>query len=112
MVKLLHDDHVTLVCGTDSLAGLMLDHELALYVRAGLTPAEVLRIDTIEAARAMKLDKKTGSIAAGKDADLFVVDGDPLARIDDVTKVVTTVRGGVLYASAPLFTAVGVTPGL
>jgi imidazolonepropionase-like amidohydrolase len=112
MVKLLHDAHVTLVCGTDSLGGLMLDHELALYVRAGLTPAEVLRIDTIDAARTMKLDKKTGSIAAGKAADLFVVDGDPLARIDDVGKVVTTVRGGILYASAPLFSADGVAPGL
>jgi hypothetical protein len=43
---------------------------------------------------------------------LFVVDGDPLARIDDIGKVVTTVRGGVLYASAPLFSADGVAPGL
>ncbi len=110
MVKLLHDAHVTLVAGTDSLAGLMLDHELALYVRAGLTPAEALRIDTIDAARAMRLDKKTGSIAAGKAADLFIVKGDPLAKIDDLAKVVTTMRSGVMYASEPLFTTVGVGP--
>jgi imidazolonepropionase-like amidohydrolase len=110
MVKLLHDAHVPLVAGTDSLAGLMLDHELELYVRAGLTPAEALRADTLDAARAMKLDKTTGSIAPGKAADLFVVAGDPLARIQDVTKAVTTVRGGVMYGSDRLFETVGVAP--
>jgi imidazolonepropionase-like amidohydrolase len=110
MVKRLHDAKITLVAGTDSLAGLTLHHELALYVRAGLSPAEVLRIDTIEAARTMKLDKKTGSIAKGKAADLVVVDGDPLARISDLGAVVSTVRGGVVFASAPLYDAVGVRP--
>ncbi len=108
MVKLLRDSHVPLVAGTDNLAGLMLHHELALYVRAGITPADAIRIDTIEAARAMKIEKKTGSIAVGKAADLFVVDGDPLAHIEDLGKVVSTLRGGVLFASAPLYAAVGV----
>jgi hypothetical protein len=110
MVKRLHDAKITLVAGTDSLAGLMLHHELALYVRAGLSPAEALRIDTIEAARTMKLDKKSGSIAKGKVADLVVVDGDPLARISDLGAVVSTVRGGVVFASPPLYDAVGVRP--
>ena len=108
MVKLLHDQHVTEVVGTDELAGLMLDHELALFVRAGISPADALRMDTLDAARAMKLDQKTGSIASGKAADLFVCDGDPLARIGDVANVVSTMRGGVLYASSPLFATVGV----
>ena len=67
-------------------------------------------MDTLDAARATKLDKKTGSIARGKTADLFVVDGDPLARIADVRKVVSTMRAGVLYASTPLFESVGVAP--
>ena len=58
----------------------------------------------------MKMEKKTGSITAGKAADLFVVEGDPLARIADAANVVTTVRGGVMYSSAPLYTAVGVKP--
>jgi len=61
-----------------------------------------------EAARAMKLDKTTGSIASGKAADLFVVDGDPLAHIEDAGRVVTTVCGGVMFPSAQLFETVGV----
>jgi len=110
MVKRLHDAKVPVVAGTDHLAGLMLHHELALLVRAGLTPADVLRTGTIDAARTMKLDKKSGSIAKGKAADLVVVDGDPLARIDDITQVVSTVRGGVVFPSAPLYEAAGVAP--
>jgi hypothetical protein len=41
---------------------------------------------------------------------MFVVDGDPLAKIDDVTKVVSTMRGGVLFDSAKLYSTVGVAP--
>ena len=108
MVKLLHDAKVPEVVGTDMLAGLYLDHELDLFVRAGISPADALKMDTIDAARAMKLDKQTGSIAPGKVADMFVVDGDPLAKISDVRNVVSTMRAGVLYASDPLFATVGV----
>ncbi|HMI88079.1 MAG TPA: amidohydrolase family protein [Polyangiaceae bacterium] len=110
MTKRLYAAKVPVVAGTDALAGLMLHHELALLVRAGLSPADVLRADTIDAARAMKLDKKSGSIAKGKVADLIVVEGDPLAHIEDLAAVVTTVRGGVLFPSAPLYEAAGVRP--
>ena len=108
MVKALRDAKVTTVVGTDEVAGLMVDHELELFVKAGLSPAEALRDATIVPARAMKLEKKTGSIAAGKAADLIVVDGDPLANVADVRKVVTTVRGGVVYAAKDVLATVGV----
>jgi len=108
MVKALRDAKVTTVAGTDEVAGLMLDHELELFVKGGLSPAEALQDATIVPARAMKLEKKTGSIAAGKAADLIVVDGDPLANIADVQKVVTTVRGGVVYAAKDVLGTVGV----
>jgi hypothetical protein len=110
LVKRLHAAKIPVVAGTDHLAGLMLHHELALLVRAGLSPADVLRADTIDAARSMKLDKKSGSIAKGKAADLVVVDGDPLAHIEDMAAVVSTMRGGVMFSSAPLYEAAGVRP--
>jgi imidazolonepropionase-like amidohydrolase len=108
MAKVLTDAKVPVVAGTDALAGLSLDRELQLFVSAGLTPAEALRDATIVPARAMRLEKKTGSIAAGKTADLAIIDGDPLANIDDVRKVVSTVRAGVVYPSKELFETVGV----
>jgi hypothetical protein len=110
MVKLLHYSGVPIVAGTDSLAGLMLHHELMLYSRAGIRNADVLRIATIKSARLMKRDKISGSIKVGKDADLFLVDGDPLANMEDIRKVVTTFRGDVAYPAAELYSAVGVQP--
>ena len=110
MVKALADAKITVVAGTDALAGLMLHHELQLFVRGGIKPADALRMATLEPARVMKKDKETGSVEAGKVADLFVVDGDPLARIEDLDRVVSTVKSGVVYPSAPLYAAVGVQP--
>jgi imidazolonepropionase-like amidohydrolase len=108
MVKAVHDAKIPLVVGTDMFAGLMLHHELALYVRAGITPADALKHATIDAARAVKMEKTTGSLTVGKTADLFVVDGDPLAHIEDALKIVSTMRGGIVFSSAPLYEKVGV----
>jgi Amidohydrolase family len=108
MVKALYEAKVTTVVGTDTIAGLMFDHELELFVRAGLSAADAIRDATIVAARAMKVGAKTGTIAAGKAADLFVVDGDPIANIGDVRRVTFTVRGGIVFPSKELFETVGV----
>jgi imidazolonepropionase-like amidohydrolase len=111
MVKLLHSKGVPIVPGTDSLAaGLMLHYELGLYARAGISNAAVLRIATIGSARLMKRDRTSGSIDVGKDADLILVNGDPLAQIEDTKKVVSTIRGDVIYPSAELYKSVGVRP--
>jgi hypothetical protein len=108
MIQSLRDAKITTVVGTDDLAGLMLDHELELFVRAGLSSADALRDATIVPARVMKQDAKSGTISVGKAADLVVVDGDPLANIADVRKVVSTVRSGVVYQSKELFESAGV----
>lgn len=106
--RLLRDAGVTVVTGTDALAGLMLDHEIDLFVRGGMAPIDAIRAATIVPARAMKMDKKSGSIAPGKAADLVVVEGDPLARTSDLRNVRTTIRAGVVFAARDLFEAVGV----
>jgi imidazolonepropionase-like amidohydrolase len=88
----------------------MLHHEIALFVRAGITPADALRMATLVPARVRKKDKVSGSVDKGKVADLVVVDGDPLAHIEDLGKVVTTVKSGVLHDAAALYATVGVKP--
>jgi amidohydrolase family protein len=112
MVKALHAAQVPIVVGTDSIAGVMFHHELDLLVRTGLDAGTVLEMATLGAARAMRLDGKLGSITAGKRADLVVVDGDPLADIRAARRIVTVMRAGVVYPSAPLYESVGVKPGL
>ena len=57
-------------------------HELTCLVEAGMTPMQAIVAATSDAAMCMGLDAEIGSIAAGKRADLILVDGNPL---DDVT---------------------------
>ena len=98
IVKVLHDKGVTLVAGTDmGFPGWSVDRELELYVEAGLTPLEALQTATIVPAKVMKMEAVSGSVEAGKQADLLIIDGDPLQRIRDVRKVKTVIKDGVLY---------------
>ena len=55
--------------------------ELEYLVRAGLSPLEAIQAATGTAARALKLDKLTGALEAGRRADVLVLDGNPLADI-------------------------------
>ena len=86
---------VPIVAGTDG-SGMELVHELELYVEGGMTPAEALATATIDAARNVKADKRTGSIAAGKEADLVLVSGDPEKTIGDLRHVDLVVLDGAV----------------
>jgi len=110
MVKTLYLAKVHLVVGTDWVGGLGLHHEMSLYVRAGIPAAAVLEMATLDAARAMRLDGKLGSIAVGKVADVMVVPGDPIADIHALEAVNLVVSRGNLFDSAKLYDAVGVKP--
>jgi imidazolonepropionase-like amidohydrolase len=110
LVKLLWQAKVPVVAGTDTIGGVFLQHELGQLVGAGIPIADVLKLATVGAARAMRRDKVFGTIAAGKRADLVVIDGDPLADISQIRKVVSSMRAGVVYDSAVLFAAASVVP--
>ena len=110
MVKKLHDAGLTIVAGTDDLPGFTLHRELINYVAAGIPAPRVLQMATIDPARVMKRDKVTGSIAAGKAADMILVDGDPTARIADIRRVVTVIKDGTVYDAGALYTTLGVKP--
>jgi len=101
---------IPIVAGTDGTAGLQLSRELELYVEAGIPAPEVLALDTLGAARVMRVDKDTGSIAAGKRADLVLVDGDPTRDIAAVRDADVVVCRGVVYDPAELFSAIGMRP--
>jgi hypothetical protein len=110
MVRLLHDEGITIVAGTDATPGFSLHRELEHYVEAGIPAPEVLRIATLGAARVMKLDGELGTIAPGKLADLILVDGDPTRNISDIRRATLVVKDGVIYDPAKLYRAIGVKP--
>ena len=64
---------------------------------AGIPNAEVIRIATINGARAIGLGDRLGTIEIGKWADLFIVKGDPLHDIRRTRDVVAVIRNGDVY---------------
>jgi hypothetical protein len=110
LLKAIYDAGVTIIPGTDALAGYTLHHELELYARAGIPPAEILRIATWTPALVMGADKDRGVIAPGKLADMILVDGDPTKNIQDINKITTVIKGGKVYDPAAIEKALGIAP--
>lgn len=109
LLKSLKDAGVTIIPGTDALAGYMLHHELELYVRAGISPAEVLRMATLSSAEVMGVSKDRGVIAPGKVADMLLIDGDPAKDIRQIRNVSTVIKGGKVYDPRAIEKALGIT---
>jgi imidazolonepropionase-like amidohydrolase len=80
--------------------------EVELLVEAGFSPVEAIRIATLNGATYLGLADRIGSIAAGKDADLVLVRGNPAANINDIEKVDIVFKDGVGYDSAKLIESV------
>ncbi len=110
MIKLLHDTGIQIVPGTDDIVGFTLHRELELYAQAGIPEIEVLRIATLDSARVTGVDKQKGSIEVGKDADLLLVDGNPLEDINAMRNGVLVMKGDTLFRPDELYKAVGVIP--
>lgn len=107
LIRRLHAHGIPLIAGTDNSAGTTIRRELEMYELAGIPPAEVLQIATINAARFMRDEKDYGSISVGKVADIIVVRGKPAERIGDLTGIETVIRGGRLYQVSDLQRAGG-----
>jgi len=108
----------TLLAGTDPtggggvIPGYSNQRQLELLVEEGFTPLEAIRIGTFNGAAYLGRDARIGSLAAGKQADLVVIAGDPSAAIADVRKVDTVFKQGVGYDPAKLIASVSGKVGL
>jgi len=90
--------------------GYSLHREIELYVQAGFTPMEAIQAATIVPARAMGLEKESGTLQPGMRADILVVNGNPLERISDTRNVRFVIADGRYFEPAPLWKSVGFTP--
>ncbi len=101
-----------LVAGTDPtgyggvIAGYGSWRTIELLVDTGLTPVEAIQVATSNGAKLLGIDHETGSIEAGKAADLVIVAGNPAAQITDLRKTELVFKDGVGYDSRALFASV------
>jgi enamidase len=107
-----------LVAGTDPtgaggvVPGYSNHRQLELLVEAGFTPLEAISIATLNGAKYLGRDERLGTIAAGKQADLVIVEGDPSQNISDVRNVRMVFKQGVGYDPAKLRDSVAGKVGL
>ena len=91
-LKVLADANVLVAMGTDTgpmgrFQGYFELMELELMAQSGLTPREVLRSATRDAARCMRVERDLGTLEPGKWADMVVLDADPLADIGNTRRI-------------------------
>jgi imidazolonepropionase-like amidohydrolase/ABC-type multidrug transport system permease subunit len=99
---------VALVTGSDAgntlvIHGPTVQHEMQLWVQAGIPPAVALQAATSNAARLLKLENKIGSVRVGNDADLLIVDGNPLEDIGATERISMVVFKGERVERTELF---------
>jgi imidazolonepropionase-like amidohydrolase len=107
-----------LVSGADptgnggALAGFADQRNIELLEEAGFTCSQAVQIATANGAKFLGELDRIGTIAAGKQADLVVIDGNPAARIADIHKVKMVFKDGVGYDPVKLLESVRGSAGL
>jgi imidazolonepropionase-like amidohydrolase len=106
LIGKLHEADIPIVAGTDGY-GLELVREIEIYEQAGMSKAEALKTATLNPARLVGIDDRTGSITVGKEADLLLVDGDVSADLGALRRVRTVVSDGYVMDGDALREAAG-----
>ena len=89
-----------------ALPGFADQREVELLVEAGFTPPEAIQVMTLNGATFQGQQEHIGSIAAGKQADLVLIKGDPSKKIEEIENVETVFKDGVGYDSQKLIESV------
>ncbi len=102
-----HAAGVNIIAGTDAndtfiFPGSGLHEELRRFVQAGLTPAEALKTATLNPARYFEVLQDFGTVAAGKKADLIILNANPLEDIGNTEAIEFVLFDGNVYTKDAL----------
>ncbi len=94
---------VPVVAATDTGYGpasiLRIQHDLLELVQCGLSPAEAIAAATVQAARLLGIEQRTGRIAPELEADLVAVDRNPLEEIGNLQDVLLVISDGEIVVN-------------
>jgi imidazolonepropionase-like amidohydrolase len=109
LTKLLDDGGVPMMTGTDSggvghweISGVALHQEIDLLRQAGLKPLTILQMTTLNGAKFLQREDRMGSVAAGKDANLVLLDANPVASAANLHRINAVIRSGNYYGKDAL----------
>lgn len=99
ITKILHDNEVSLLAGTDCgvsyvIPGFSIHDELKLFVKAGLSNADALKTATLNPAQYFDISDSNGQVAIGMKGNLLLLDANPLEDISNTNKIFGVIRNG------------------
>ena len=102
LTKILYDHGVTIMSGTDIpnfglIPGTSLHHELELLVKAGINPLNVIKIATSNGAEALGILDDVGTIESGKQADMIVLNANPITNIRNIGAIEGVIEDGQVF---------------
>ena len=102
LTKILYDHGVTIMSGTDIpnfglIPGISLHHELELLVKAGINPLNVIKIATSNGAEALGILDDVGTIEAGKQADMIILNANPIRNIRNIGAIEGVIEDGQFF---------------
>lgn len=103
LLKKIYDRHILIVSGTDGGDAFALEHELELYVQAGIPALNALQAATYNPAKDCNLLQQYGMIKKGYAADMILIDGNPAENISDIRRVEWVIKNNRMYDPKQLF---------
>ena len=107
VAKLFDDNGVHMMAGSDFggiwlVAGFSLHQEFDLLAQDGFTPLRVLQMTTLDGARFLGREATDGDVEVGKNANLVLLDRNPIESEQNLHKIDAVVRGGKYYSQDAL----------
>ena len=106
LARLFADAGVRMMVGTDGGSflgpGLTMRQEFGELADAGIAPLDILRMATVNAAAYLGRGETMGTIEIGRDADMVLLDADPLTEVGHLHRIAGVVRGGDYFSKVDL----------